>query len=197
MISSSTLKTLCVFCGSRRGADPAYQSQAESLGTLLAQKAITLVYGGGNVGLMGVVANAVMAAGGEAIGIIPEFLSTKEIANFNLTELIVVSSMHERKAKMAALAHGFIALPGGTGTFEEFLEVLTWAQLNLHHKPIGLFNCNGYYDGLLGMFDTAIAQGFIEPKHRSLILDDKDLNSLMEKMENHHQNHQQLAKEFL
>jgi uncharacterized protein (TIGR00730 family) len=197
MTSLNTLKTLCVFCGSRLGADPEYQSQAKILGTLLAQKAITLVYGGGNVGLMGVVANAVMAAGGQAIGVIPEFMGTKEIANFNLTELIVVSSMHERKAKMASLAHGFIALPGGAGTFEELLEVLTWAQLNLHHKPIGLFNCNGYYDGLLGMFDTAIAQGFIEPKHRSLIIDDADINSLIHQMEHHHQNHQQLAKELL
>ena len=163
------MNSICVFCGSSFGKDPAYKEAARSLGATLAERDITLVYGGGNVGLMGTVADAALAAGGEVVGVIPEALVEREIAHENLTKLHVVSSMHERKALMSELSDGFIALPGGNGTLEEFFEVLTWAQLGEHRKPCGLLNVSGYYGPLLNVLDHMVDQGFLAEKHRSIV----------------------------
>lgn len=176
------MKRICVFCGSSAGARPAYAHAAGSVGRMLAARGIGLVYGGGKVGLMGVVADAVMAAGGEVIGVIPEALMRREVGHGGLTELHVVGSMHERKARMADLSDGFIALPGGYGTFEEFFEVLTWSQLGIHPKPCGLLNVGGFYDPLLAMADHAVREEFVRPAHRALILDDGDAERLLERM---------------
>lgn len=165
------MKSICVFCGSSMGQRPAYKQAAETLGKTIASRGLGLVYGGGNVGLMGIVADAVLALGGEVIGVIPEFLVAKEIAHNGLTTLHVVDSMHERKTKMADLADGFIALPGGFGTLEEFCEILTWAQLGLHQKPCGLLNVEGYFDPLLKLFDQAVTEEFLKPALRSLVLE--------------------------
>lgn len=164
------MRSICVFCGSRPGADPAYAEAAEALGRTLAQSSITLVYGGGHVGLMGILANAALEAGGEAIGVMPKALVEREISHIGLTKLHVVGSMHERKGLMAELSEGFVALPGGTGTLEEFFEVLTWAQLGEHGKPCGLLNVAGYYDPLLTVFDHMVARGFVSCEHRKLVL---------------------------
>lgn len=164
------MKSICVFCGSRPGADPAYTKAAEALGRTLAQSNVTLVYGGGRVGLMGIVANASLEAGGEVVGVMPKALVEREIAHTGLTKLHVVGSMHERKALMAELSDGFIALPGGTGTLEEFFEVLTWAQLGQHGKPCGLLNVAGYYDPLLNVFDHMVEKAFVSVEHRRLVL---------------------------
>ncbi|MBF2051386.1 MAG: TIGR00730 family Rossman fold protein [Leptolyngbya sp. IPPAS B-1204] len=161
---------ICVFCGSSFGIRPAYRHAAQAMGTALVERGIGLVYGGGQVGLMGLVADTVMAAGGEVIGVIPKFLAEKEIAHSGLTQLHLVDSMHERKALMADLADGFIALPGGYGTLEEFCEVLTWTQLGLHQKPHGLLNVEGYYDHLIRLFDHALSEEFVRPQHRSIVL---------------------------
>ncbi|MGV0025628.1 LOG family protein [Phormidesmis priestleyi] len=177
------MKAICVFCGSSMGANPAYQLAAQRLGETLAKKGLTLVYGGGNVGLMGVVADATLAAGGQAIGVIPKFLVDKELAHQNLTTLHMVDSMHDRKALMASLSDGFIALPGGYGTLEEFCEVLTWAQLGLHQKPHGLLNIEGYYDALLTFFNHAVAEKLVRPVHRSLVLESSNPQSLLSLME--------------
>jgi len=158
-----------------------YQNAAETLGQTLASRNLRLIYGGGKVGLMGVVADAVLAAGGEVIGVIPEFLVAKEIAHAGLTQLHVVPSMHDRKALMADLADGFIALPGGYGTLEEFCEILTWAQLGLHKKPQGLLNVEGYYDPLLTLFDHAVAERFLRADLRSLVMEASDPDSLLDK----------------
>jgi uncharacterized protein (TIGR00730 family) len=176
------LKALCVFCGANTGADPAFVAAAQRLGTLLAQRKITLVFGGGRVGLMGALSGAAFAAGGKVIGIIPTALQKKELAydGVDLSELRVVSSMHERKAMMAELADGFVALPGGFGTFEEFCEMVTWSQLGIHRKPCGLVNVNGYYDGLLALFDHAVDQGLIKPTHRSLVVAERDPEALLD-----------------
>jgi uncharacterized protein (TIGR00730 family) len=161
---------LCVFCGSRPGARSTYLDQATKLGTLLAERRIGLVYGGASVGLMGALADAVLAGGGDVIGVIPEALAAKELAHGRVADLRVVGSMHERKALMSSLADGFIALPGGFGTFEELFEMVTWAQLGLHHKPFGVLNVAGYYNGLLALVDHAVEEAFIPPQHRELIL---------------------------
>jgi uncharacterized protein (TIGR00730 family) len=163
------LNSICVFCGSSFGNEPAYKEAAHSLGVTLAHKGFTLVYGGGNVGLMGTVADAALGAGGEVIGVIPQALVEREIAHEHLTKLHVVSSMHERKALMSELSDGFVALPGGNGTLEEFFEVLTWAQLGEHRKPCGLLNIEGYYDPLLAVFDHMVNRGFLAEKHRSIV----------------------------
>jgi len=176
------VKRICVFCGSSAGARLEYAQAARAMGTLLAERGIGLVYGGGRVGLMGVVADAVLAAGGEAVGVIPEALMRREVGHVALTELHVVGSMHERKAMMADLSDGFIAMPGGYGTFEEFCEVLTWAQLGIHPKPCGLLNVAGYYAPLLAMFDHAVAEGFVRPTHRAIVLEAADPASLLERM---------------
>ena len=179
------MQSVCVFCGSSSGADPIYVDVADRLGKLLAAEGITLVYGGACVGLMGAVADATLAAGGKAIGVLPDFLRRKELAHPRLTELFVVSSMHERKARMAELADGFIALPGGFGTFEEFCEILTWGQLGFHVKPMGLLNVNGFYDPLLAMFDRAVTDGFLRPQNRAMALADTDIEGLLQQMENY------------
>lgn len=179
------MKQICVFCGSSFGAKSAYREAAQAMGAALARRGIGLVYGGGRVGLMGAVADAVMAAGGTVIGVIPEFLAAKEIAHAGLTELHLVGSMHERKALMADLADGFIAMPGGFGTFEEFCEILTWTQLGLHQKPQGLLNVAGYYDALLTLFDHAVTEAFVKPNHRAVVLQAADPDALLDQFANY------------
>jgi uncharacterized protein (TIGR00730 family) len=161
---------LCVFCGSSEGGRPGYADAARRLGAELVARGIGLVYGGGAVGLMGVIADAVLALGGEAIGIMPEPLVARELAHRGLTELRIVGSMHERKATMAALADGFIALPGGFGTLEETFEILTWAQLGIHAKPVGVLNVEGYWDGLRQLVGQAVAEGFVRPEYAELLM---------------------------
>jgi uncharacterized protein (TIGR00730 family) len=165
-----SIKRICVYCGSSPGKTPAYTSAAIKLGQLLSDRNIGLVYGGAAVGVMGVVANAVLESGGEAIGVIPKSLAVKEVAHDNLTELHVVASMHERKAMMADLADGFIALPGGWGTLEEIFEVLTWAQLGFHDKPCGILNISGYYNGLIDFLENAFEQQFVNQLYRPMLI---------------------------
>jgi uncharacterized protein (TIGR00730 family) len=163
-------RRLCVFCGSRPGVLPAYQEAARDLGRRLAAHGVELVYGGGNLGLMGLVANACLEAGGSVIGVIPQALLEWEVGHVDLTRLEVVDSMHARKARMAELADAFIALPGGLGTFEELFEILTWGQLGFHTKPVGLLNVAGYYQPLVQMVDAGVTQGFMKPENRALLL---------------------------
>ena len=177
------MKRICVFCGSSPGAQPAYTQAARQLGQVLAKNKLGLVYGGGNVGLMGEIARVMLAAGGDVIGVIPQGLADKEVAFTELTDLRIVGSMHERKALMAELADGFIALPGGLGTIEEFFEVLTWAQLDIHHKPCGLLNVCQYYSPLMQFLDKTVEQQFVEWEHRSMILIDEDPEALLTKFE--------------
>ncbi len=165
-----TRKQLCVFTGSRRGLRVQYSESARELGRALVRRGIGLVYGGGNVGLMNVIADSVLGLGGHVTGVIPDALVSKEVAHRGLTDLRVVGSMHERKAVMAELSDGFIALPGGIGTLEEFFEVLSWAQLGLHEKPCGLLNVGGYYDPLIAFLDHAQSEDSIKPKHRALLI---------------------------
>ena len=174
------MKSLCVFCGSSSGTEAAYDEAASALGLALAAGGITLVYGGGRVGLMGVVADAALGAGGEVVGVIPRALLEREIAHTGLTDLRVVGSMHKRKALMSELSEGFIALPGGTGTLEEFFEVLTWAQLGEHRKPCGLLNAGRYYDPLLAVFDHMVQQGFLSEEHRAMVLVETEPEALLE-----------------
>lgn len=176
------MKSICVFCGSRLGSKPIYRETAKSVGQLIAQQQLRLVYGGGNIGLMGVVADAVLEYGGEVVGVIPGHLQEKEVGHAGLTELHVVSTMHERKALMANLSDAFVALPGGFGTFEEFCEILTWAQLDLHRKPCGLLNVDGFYDPLLTLFDRAVDDGFLRPEYRSMVLTATDADELLMRM---------------
>lgn len=161
---------LCVFCGSSDGARPLYREAATALGRHFAEARIELVYGGGKVGLMGAVADGVLAGGGRVTGIIPQALVEKETAHRGLTDLRVVASMHERKAMMADLAEGFVALPGGLGTFEEMFEVWTWAQLGYHRKPLAVFNAGGFFDGLLGFLDSVVTEGFVREPHRAMLI---------------------------
>lgn len=176
------LKTLCVFCGSSAGARPVYADAARELGEALVARDITLVFGGGRVGMMGEIARTVLASGGRVVGVIPKALVRKEIVYEDLTELHVVESMHERKAMMAKRSDGFIAMPGGYGTFEEFCEVLTWSQLGFHHKPVALLNVAGYYDGLLALFDHAVAEAFVRPLHRTLVIAERDPVALLDRL---------------
>lgn len=176
------MKSIAVFCGSSLGADAAYAQAAEALGRLLAEQNLGLIYGGGNIGLMGKLATAALGAGGHVTGVIPQFMMDKEIGRIDLPELKIVATMHERKAVMAELADGFIALPGGYGTLEEFCETLTWGQLGLHAKPFGLLNVAGFYDHFLAFIDHAVARGLIKPKHRSLLLTADEPAALLEKM---------------
>ena len=176
------LKRVCIYCGSSIGAKPEYAAAARSLGKILVERKLELVYGGGNIGLMGVVADAVIEAGGKVTGVIPEALEAKEVAHRGLTKLHVVKSMHERKALMVSLADAFIAMPGGFGTFEEFCEVLTWAQLGLHRKPHGLLNVAGFYDPFLAFLDHATTENFIRPVHRELVISDADPGRLLDAM---------------
>ena len=166
------MKSIAVFCGSSEGASPVYKECAIQLGKELAARNLTLIYGGATVGLMGAVADSVMQAGGQVIGVLPHFLKQREIEHTRLTELIMVDSMHERKLKMSELADGFIALPGGPGTMEEYFEIFTWAQLGLHQKPCGLLNVNHYYDPLISLFDNMVREKFMQEKHHSIMLND-------------------------
>ncbi|HSK87519.1 MAG TPA: TIGR00730 family Rossman fold protein [Anaerolineales bacterium] len=177
------MKRICVFCGSSPGARPEYLQAARELGHALAGKNIGLVYGGAKVGMMGKVAEAVLEKGGEVIGVIPKGLVDKEVAFTGLADLRVVGSMHERKALMADLSDGFIALPGGLGTIEEFLEVVTWAQLGIHPKPCGLLNVEQYYNRLLDFLDHTVYEKFVECEHRSMIMVDENPERLLEKFE--------------
>jgi hypothetical protein len=164
------VKRICVFCGSSTGARAAYVDAARLVAAELIQRKLGLVYGGGAVGLMGALADAMLAAGGEVIGVIPGPLASREIAHAGVTEMRIVESMHERKATMASLVDGFIALPGGLGTLEETLEILTWAQLGIHRKPIGVLNVEGYYDALLRLLTHAVREGFVRPEYFGLLL---------------------------
>lgn len=164
------LRRLCVYCGSRTGADPAYREAAEAVGRLLAGRGIEVVYGGGNVGLMGALADAALEAGGRVIGVIPADLMAREVGHLGLTELRVVSSMHERKLTMAELSDGFLALPGGIGTVEEIVEALTWSQLGIHAKPCALLDVAGYFRPLVAFLDHAVASGFLRAGHRRDLL---------------------------
>lgn len=176
------MRRICVFCGSQVGGQPLYAAAATAVGTLLALRGIGLVYGGGKVGLMGVLADAALVAGGEVIGVIPERLINRELGHGGVTDLRVVDSMHERKAMMSELSDAFIALPGGYGTFEEFFEVVTWMQLGIHAKPCGLLNVGGYYDMLLALLDHAAGESFIRPQHRGLVLVDTEPAMLLQQL---------------
>jgi uncharacterized protein (TIGR00730 family) len=176
------MRRVCIFCGSSAGGRDVYAETARALGAALIRRRIGLVFGGGRIGLMGIVADTVLAAGGEVIGVIPEALVAKELAHNGVSDLRVVSSMHERKALMAELADAFVALPGGYGTFEEFCEVLTWAQLGFHRKPCGLLNVDGFYDPLLAFFDHAVAERFVRPAHRLLVLEESDPERLLDRL---------------
>ncbi len=163
------MNSLCVYCGSSSGSEPAYAAAARELGQLLAVQQIELIYGGGRVGLMGTLADAVLDAGGRVQGVIPQSLADREVAHHGLTQLHVVETMHQRKALMAELSDGFLALPGGLGTFEELFEIWTWAQLGMHTKPIGLLNVAGYFDLLLQFLDHAVSQQLLKPVHRAVL----------------------------
>jgi uncharacterized protein (TIGR00730 family) len=176
------LRRICVFCGSSAGTRDVYQQAAQTVGRLLCRRGIELVYGGGRVGLMGIVANACLNEGGRVIGVIPQALADKEVAHTGLTELRIVGSMHERKALMADLSDAFMSLPGGFGTWEEFFEVLTWSQLGIQRKACGLLNVDGYYDPLLGMADRAYSEGFVREAHRDLLLSDADPERLLDRL---------------
>lgn len=176
------IRRIAVFCGSSRGTERIFEEHAYELGKTLAVQNIELVYGGANVGLMGTVANGVMENGGKAIGVLPAFLKKVEIANLNLTELVMVDTMHQRKAKMNELSDGVIALPGGFGTLEEFFEMLTWAQLGLHRKPVALLNVDGFYDALLALVDTMVDRGFLRKENREMLLVSDNIEDLLDKM---------------
>lgn len=177
------MKSVCVFCGSRTGKGPAFEQAAQVTGELIARRGWKLIYGGGSVGLMGVVANAVLGEGGEVVGVIPEFLATRELLHTGVTELKVVHSMHERKSLMGELSEAFLALPGGYGTLEELFEVITWSQLGLHRKPIGLLNTADFFSPLLEFLDRGIGEGFIRERERSHLIVDTDPERLLAALE--------------
>lgn len=177
------MKSVAVFCGSRNGSAPAYSDLARQLGEEIALRGIRLVYGGGRVGLMGVLADAALASGGEVTGVIPQSLLDKELGHHGVSDLVVTRSMHERKARMEDEAEGFIALPGGFGTLDEFCEIVTWAQLGIHKKPCGLLDTgHGFYRHLKAFFDQAMQEGFIDEPHREIVLEDTDPGMLLDRM---------------
>jgi uncharacterized protein (TIGR00730 family) len=176
------MQAVCLYLGSSPGARPEYEAVVTQLATTIARRNITLVYGGGNVGLMGIAANAALAAGGKVIGVIPADIADKEVGHHGLTELQIVDSMHERKMRMAKLADGIIALPGGLGTLEELFEMLTWSQLGFHNKPIGLVNIEGYFDLLLAFLDHSVEERFVKQIHRDLLLMDNNCDRLLDRM---------------
>lgn len=178
------MRRICIFCGSSMGRQPVYAETAVALSQYLVRKRIGIVYGGASCGLMGMVADTALAAGGEVIGVMPRMLVDKEIAHRNLSQLLIVNSMHERKAAMADLSDAFIALPGGFGTLDEFCEILTWAQLGIHRKPCGLLNVGGYFDPLFQLFDHAVAEGFLKPHNRRLVITGTEIDSLMNRLAN-------------
>lgn len=173
------LTSLCVYCGSSVGLSPLYADAARAMAGAMVERGVRLVYGGGSVGIMGVVADEVLRLGGEAVGVIPQALMRKELAHAKLTEMHVTPSMHARKTLMAELSDAFVALPGGIGTFEELFEVWTWAQLGFHHKPCALLNVGGYYDRLVGFLDHAAEQGFVRPMHRDMLIVESDPQALL------------------
>lgn len=179
------MKRVTVFCGSSFGTDEIFKTQAILLGNKLAEENIGLVYGGANVGLMGAVADGVLEKGGEVFGVLPNFLRSKEIAHDHLTELFLVETMHERKTKMNDLCDGVIALPGGFGTLEEFFEMLTWAQLGLHKKPIAILNINGFYDSLITFIQTTVDKGFLKKVNQDMLIVSDNIADLLEKMKNY------------
>lgn len=179
------MKTITVFCGSSAGGDRTLMEQATLLGQTLAKQKIQLVYGGSNVGLMTAVADGALSAGGIVIGVLPDFLKAKEVAHLGLTELIVVESMHERKMKMNELCDGVIALPGGFGTLEELFEMLTWAQLGLHKKPIAILNTNGFYDALIMLLNNMVDNGFLKSVNKEMLLVSSDIEDLLYQMKNY------------
>ncbi|PKP14169.1 MAG: TIGR00730 family Rossman fold protein [Bacteroidetes bacterium HGW-Bacteroidetes-3] len=179
------MKRITVFCGSSFGTEKIFEEQAYQLGRKLAERNIGIVYGGANVGLMGSVANGAIENQGEVIGVLPHFLKGKEIAHENLTELILVETMHERKIKMNELSDGVITLAGGFGTLEEFFEMLTWAQLGLHKKPIAILNCNGFYDELLSLIQTMVDKGFLKKINQEMLLTSDNIDDLLNKMQNY------------
>jgi len=176
------MKSVAIYCGANAGASDIYQQQAHEMGRVLAERDLTLVYGGGRVGLMGAVADSVLQHGGRAVGVIPDFLADKELAHLGLTELHVVKSMHERKLLMADLADGFVAMPGGYGTLEELFEVLTWGQLGLHPKPIGVLNVDGFYTHLLRALDHMVNEGFLRAENRQQLLQAETPSALLDQL---------------
>ena len=179
------MKRLCVFCGSNKGRRSEYAVATRKMGETLAARGIGLVYGGGHVGLMGVIADAVLHAGGEVIGVIPRAMVDKELAMDGLTHMHVVDTMHQRKALMAELSDGFAALPGASGTADEFFEIMTWAQLGLHTKPIGMLNVSGYFDLLLRWLDQTVAEGFLKARHRQLVLEAPEPDELLDRLQSY------------
>ena len=179
----AVIRRICVFCGSNTGSDPAYVEAARTVGRLLAEQGIALVYGGGSVGLMGELADAVLSCGGEVIGVIPHALWAREVGHRGLTDLRIVETMHERKAMMADLADAFIALPGGLGTLEEIFEIWTWAQLGLHAKPMGFLDVNGFYTPLMEFLDRAVRARFVKEPHRAIALVDADAERLLHRFD--------------
>jgi len=179
------LKKLCVYCGSSVGKRPEYHEGAKQLAKILVSRGIDLVYGGAAIGVMGIIADAVLEGGGKVTGIIPEDLMGKEVAHQGITELMVVPSMHERKAVMADISDGFIALPGGIGTLEELFEIFTWAQLGFHSKPVGLLNINGYFDNLIKFLDTAVDEQFMNITHRSMLVVEHDPELLIQRLKSY------------
>ncbi len=177
------MNSVCVFCGSASGTNPVYAEVARELGRVLASRNLALVYGGGRVGLMGEVASATLAAGGTVIGVIPHSLAVKEIAQEDCTELIVVDTMHERKSRMADRSDAFVALPGGYGTCDELFEILTWAQLGIHNKPVAVLNVNGFFTPLLAWLDHVVTEGLLRPKHRELLLVAESVPELLSRLE--------------
>jgi uncharacterized protein (TIGR00730 family) len=179
------VRRVCVYAGSNPGSDPAYADAARALAALMAERGLGLVYGGGKVGLMGVLADTILEHGGEAIGVMPQALIDREIGHPNLTELKVVDSMHERKALMAELADAFVALPGGIGTLEELIEVYTWSQLGIHDKACGVLNVRGYYDGLAAFLDHAVQEGFLRAQHRAVLTVAEEPEELLDALANY------------
>ncbi len=178
------LKSICVFCGSNNGNDPAVAKAASELGMLFARRGITMIYGAGKIGVMGSIAESALENGGKVVGVIPEFLKLKEVVHLGLTELVTTENMHQRKMKMQEVSDGFIALPGGMGTLEELFEIVTWLQLGLHQKPIGVLNVNGFYDPLIVLLENMVEKGFISSNNYNLLLIDDNLDGLLQKMEN-------------
>jgi uncharacterized protein (TIGR00730 family) len=182
-IYAQQVQRACIFCGSSPGARPAYTEAAEDLGMLLVQNGITLVFGGATVGLMGRIADTVVSEGGEAIGVIPQALVDREIAHLGLTDLHVVDTMHERKQRMADLSDAFVALPGGLGTLDELFEIYTWGQLGMHRKPVGLMNVEGYFDGLVGFLEHAVAERFVREDHRDMLIVEEEPAPMLERLQ--------------
>jgi uncharacterized protein (TIGR00730 family) len=182
---SQVLRSLCVYCGSSTGALPLYAEAARSLAQEMSSRNIALVYGGGRIGLMGVLADEMLRLGGTVTGVIPEQLMAREVGHTGLTQLHVVKDMHERKALMAELSDGFIAMPGGMGTLEELFEALTWSQLGLHRKPVGLLNVGGFYDGLIAFIGNLMSQGFLASEHAALLLNETQPQALLHRFQHH------------